>query len=181
MATTRSVWVQLYTGDIISGSAFKIEPVPKDVYDLAKAVKNEWPELNYVAAARLNVYAAGTAVPVPAGTKSLRPGVEIPESTTDQNPLIVVAPQQQQHTPKDPPETNRKHTARRVCKGNDDTDERNVRGKTAAAGPEEIVNGPPLVAPPPNRSAAATAVAVPPPLPDFVDPDDPMGFSLTRR
>jgi hypothetical protein len=63
---------------------------PSDIDDLVKAVKMECANaLRDVDAGRLQVYPAGTLVPVGDG---LDPGDGIPAGTTSKSALIVVAP-----------------------------------------------------------------------------------------
>ena len=88
-------WLQVYVGATKSGGSVKISPIPDDVYDLKEAVKVEVePELNHCDAADLEVFAVGTSVPIPDGTEPLCPGMKLSEldATTDEKPLIVVAP-----------------------------------------------------------------------------------------
>jgi hypothetical protein len=82
----------LYIGGEKNGSVFKVKPVPEDVNDLRKAVKEEWPELNETAAARLIVYPAGTSVENLDKASSLRLSGPVPDATTEDYPLIVIAP-----------------------------------------------------------------------------------------
>ena len=87
---------------------FKIRPIPEDVDDLKKKIKEAKPhDLGNCDADRLKVYAAGGD---PRKDEPLRPGKEVKTlgDTTDENPLIVVAPattqlQQQQQQPTQPP------------------------------------------------------------------------------
>ena len=67
-----------------------------DVDDLKEAVCKKNPvTLSHVEnPSDLDVFAAGTAVPVPEGTESIDPGRKATEfNTTSTNPLIVVAPE----------------------------------------------------------------------------------------
>ena len=94
-----SIWIQLYVGETESGHSVKIRPIPENVYYLTEAVKVEVePKLNHCAPSHLNVFAVGTQVPTPASTEPLRPGRKLSEldATTDEKPLIVVAPAPQQ-------------------------------------------------------------------------------------
>ncbi len=102
-----SVWVQLYwDNNEESGEPFEIEPIPKNVGALKKDVIKEYRNtLSHADAAFLKVYAPGTTVPIPNITHSLTPGEKVVKySTTDEKPIIVIAPkpqqqqQQQQHT-----------------------------------------------------------------------------------
>ena len=97
MAIT-SVWIRLYIGQEKSGDPFGIyDFCGKNVDQLKKAVKKECqPKLDYCAANNLAVYPPSTAVPVEEGTESLESWAAVPKDTTGENPLIVVAPQQQQ-------------------------------------------------------------------------------------
>ena len=90
-----SIWIQLYVGETESGGVVLIRPIPENVYYLKKAVKVEKAvALSHCDADDLNVFAVGTQVPTPAGTEPLRPGRKLSEldATTDEKPLIVVAP-----------------------------------------------------------------------------------------
>ena len=97
MTTETSVWIQLYLDTGKSGDVFKIQPAPKDVNDLKKAVKEECPNtLQRVDSVHLTVFAAGVD---PNNDEPLRPDFAVPDGTTYESPLIVVAappPQQQQ-------------------------------------------------------------------------------------
>lgn len=62
------------------------------VRNLKHAIKAKWPELKDIAAARLEVFAAD---PNTCGTREIQPYDPIPTNTTGQNPLVVVARQQQ--------------------------------------------------------------------------------------
>ena len=96
-------WLQLYVGATKSGGVLFIHPIPENVYALTEAVKvKRAVDLSHCNAAGLNVYAAGTSVPIPDGTEALDPWDPVPTSTTGPEPLIVVAPllpQQQQYKP----------------------------------------------------------------------------------
>jgi hypothetical protein len=97
MSTTITVWIQLYLGDVKIGDAFNVKPIPENVADLKKAVKEECkPKLDFCGANELKVYAAGTAVPGSAVTEALDPGDSVPTGTTSKTPLIVKAEQHQQ-------------------------------------------------------------------------------------
>jgi hypothetical protein len=91
---TTSVWFQLYIGQDKSGSPDLVVLSESEslIVHLRKAVKEEWPELNETAAARLKVYPAGTSVPVSEGTEPIDPGDNVPRNTSSRNPLIVIAP-----------------------------------------------------------------------------------------
>ena len=93
-----SVWVQLYwDNNEKSGEPFEIEPIPKNVGDLKKAVKEGFTtELQHCGAARLKVYAPDTTVPIPNGTESLDPGDSVSFTTTSKAHLIVIAPKPQE-------------------------------------------------------------------------------------
>ncbi|KAG7337312.1 hypothetical protein IV203_030143 [Nitzschia inconspicua] len=66
------------------------------VRNLKDAIKAKWPELKDIAAARLEVFVAD---PNTCGTREIQPYDPIPTNTTGQNPLVVVARQQQQQAP----------------------------------------------------------------------------------
>mmetsp|Transcript_27119 Transcript_27119/g.38418 ORF Transcript_27119/g.38418 Transcript_27119/m.38418 type:complete len:384 (+) Transcript_27119:37-1188(+) len=93
-AATTNVWVKLYIGDNDPRpTVFKIEPIPKDVNDLRKAIKKEKPNrLKDIDADELDVYPQGTTFPIPSDTDKLNVWDGVP-STTGPNPLIVVARQ----------------------------------------------------------------------------------------
>ena len=96
------VWVQLYIGNDKSGGAFPIEiaSLRKDrIHDLAKAVyEAKDKSLGHCDAADLLVYKAGTDFPAE-GEAPLGPGKAVPTGTTDENPLVVVAPAPAPHPP----------------------------------------------------------------------------------
>jgi len=97
--TSAGVWVKLYIGDNDPRpTVFKIEPIPKDVNDLRKEIKQEM-ELN-IAAPLLVVYPKqsedATALPWINGIEALDPGDTPPSRTTSKLPLLVIARQQQQ-------------------------------------------------------------------------------------
>ena len=100
------VWVQLYyeSKDEPEGNPIKLRPIPEDVADLAKEVKKEMGvALNHCDAAKLVVYP-----PKSSGDreKKYKPGKKLEEvidelknttpPTSDDHPLIVVAPAPQQ-------------------------------------------------------------------------------------
>ena len=98
-------WLQLYIGAMKSGTVFEISGTDRNIHALKKAVKVEVePKLNHCDAADLEVFPVGTLVPIPDGTEPLCPGMKLSEldATTDEKPLIVVAPpllQQQRYKP----------------------------------------------------------------------------------
>eukprot|EP00543_Licmophora_paradoxa_P000911 CAMPEP_0202441122 /NCGR_PEP_ID=MMETSP1360-20130828/445_1 /ASSEMBLY_ACC=CAM_ASM_000848 /TAXON_ID=515479 /ORGANISM="Licmophora paradoxa, Strain CCMP2313" /LENGTH=90 /DNA_ID=CAMNT_0049055893 /DNA_START=19 /DNA_END=287 /DNA_ORIENTATION=+ len=86
-AATTNVWVKLYLGDNDPRpTVFKIEPIPKDVNDLRKAIKKEKPNrLKDIDADELDVYPQGTTFPIPSNTDKLNVWDGVP-STTGPNP-----------------------------------------------------------------------------------------------
>jgi hypothetical protein len=84
------VWVKLRVGDDLVGvDAVELSQDAK-ITHLRNAVKLRFsPKLDYFAAAELQVYPAGTLVPVGDG---MDPGDVIPTGTTSKSALIVVAP-----------------------------------------------------------------------------------------
>ena len=102
MASTTSVWVQLYIGSTQQGNVFEVDPTPKNISALKDAVKlKKQPELDYLAADRLSVYPPGTTPPF-SEENSMKPGRKLADlieemkdatpPTSDDYPLIVVAP-----------------------------------------------------------------------------------------
>ena len=90
--TSASVWIKLYIGNE-NFSLFKIRDFNGDVDDLKKEIKKEKkPELDYLAADRLDIYPAETAVPIAPGTVALLEDDNPPTGTTRANPLIVTSP-----------------------------------------------------------------------------------------
>jgi hypothetical protein len=89
-------WVQLYCGNQAIGNPTKIvaDNTPRNVSFLAHLVKAELHiSLQHCDAACLTVYPPGTVVHVPLDpVGSLDPDSPIPDKTTGENPLIVVAP-----------------------------------------------------------------------------------------
>jgi hypothetical protein len=81
------------------GSPFEIEPVPRNINALCKAVKDEWGERLPFAAPELVVYNLKTQgaddeieISADVTTSIFRAGDKVPEQTTDSEPLVVVAP-----------------------------------------------------------------------------------------
>jgi hypothetical protein len=92
----KEVWVQLYVqGEGKIGRVFCIEiaSLAKDrIDDLAKAVHQASSKsLGHCDAFQLEVYRAGTEFP-PKEEDKLSPGILVPEGTTAENPLRVMAP-----------------------------------------------------------------------------------------
>jgi hypothetical protein len=85
-----NVWYQLYLGDTPEGQPGRV-PLNDDaiVFDLKEAVKEEWLELKDTTAARLRVFAASAD---PNKDEPLRGDATVPDNTTYDKPLIVVAP-----------------------------------------------------------------------------------------
>ena len=95
-----SVWVQLYYKgkDEPEGQPIKITPSPEDVADLKAVVL---PRLNPLELAKIFVFSPGTTPPFPEAN-SIRPGKKLVDlieelkntapPTSDDHPLIVVAP-----------------------------------------------------------------------------------------
>lgn len=88
-----SVWVLLYVGDQPSKSSIEIEPIPKNVGALVKALKEELqPDLSHCSAANIEVYQAGTLVMTRTPRTLIDPGNTVPGDTTSKEPLIAFAP-----------------------------------------------------------------------------------------
>jgi Crinkler effector protein N-terminal domain len=87
------VWVQLYIGKDKSGDVFKIRVgANQDIDDLKKAVAKELKhDLHHIHYSKLLVFQAGTESPRNEEVK-LRPSSIVPKTTTDENPLRVLAP-----------------------------------------------------------------------------------------
>ena len=87
-----SVWVQVVTnGGGRVGGAVKIKPVPEDVADLCEAVKAKMVnDLAHCDAHHLVVFPPGANIEEQ--KEALRPGAAPPSDTTDEKPMIVVAP-----------------------------------------------------------------------------------------
>jgi hypothetical protein len=86
------VWVQLYIGEDKSGEVFSIQPVPKHIDDLKKAVHQAMDtSLGHCNVAHLLVYKAGTQFPSKEEDK-LRPSSSVPKDTNDEKPVRVLAP-----------------------------------------------------------------------------------------
>jgi hypothetical protein len=86
------VWVQLYIGKDKSGDVFDIDHVPNNISALKKAVHQaNSNSLGHCDASQLFVYKAGTESPRIEEVK-LRPSSIVPKTTTDENPLRVLAP-----------------------------------------------------------------------------------------
>lgn len=89
---TTSVWVQLYYKgqDKPCSHPTKIRPIPEDIDDLARQVKEEnHPMLKHCTVGTMYVYHPGTTSFLEAS--SIDPGDAVPAGTTSKNPLIVVA------------------------------------------------------------------------------------------
>ena len=86
------IWIQLYIkGEGKCGDPYKVE-IRNDISDLAAAIaKDREVDLGYCHHSKLSVYGAGAEFP-PNEQDRLRPGMPVPEDTTDENPLRVVAP-----------------------------------------------------------------------------------------
>jgi hypothetical protein len=104
--TMSSVWVQLYyKGEekpVGEADPIEIDPVPKNVHALKMKVKENYSnKLKHTDAGELKVYASGTTVPIPENTASLMPGNNLSDyPTTDETPLIVIAPKPEQQNGK---------------------------------------------------------------------------------
>ena len=90
------VWVQLYIGKDKRGRVFGIDIASLDgkkrIQELATAVYQTTDKsLGHCNAADLVVYKAGTECPGE-GEDELEPDIRVPNDTTDENPLRVVAP-----------------------------------------------------------------------------------------
>ena len=85
-----SVWVRLYYEgkDKPEGQPVKIKPTPEDVADL-KVVAFPGRDATFYAVVKL--YPPGTEPPF-SQAKAMRPSMNVPRNTSDENPLIVVAP-----------------------------------------------------------------------------------------
>jgi hypothetical protein len=84
------IWVQLLVGEEKQGQSLCIKPMPEDVYELKKAVKEECTVLlHHCDPVMLDVFAPGAD---PKTEDTLDPGDPVPGDTTSKNPLIVVAP-----------------------------------------------------------------------------------------
>ena len=88
------VWIQLYVGDQESGRATRILCKRDSIIDdFARLVKTEYPEfLNCFSSAHLLVYPHGTPLDALNHDGRLRPGGPVPGGTTDEQPLLVMAP-----------------------------------------------------------------------------------------
>ena len=94
-----SVWVKLYLGqdDDQHPRVFGIYDFSGNVDQLKEKVKEKTkPELDYIAAHGLDVYPQGTDVSNLVDVGEIDPGDPVPEGTESKNPLIVVAPHQEQ-------------------------------------------------------------------------------------
>ena len=92
---TVSIWIQLYVGETESGGVVLIHPIPENVYYLTEEIKaKKAAALLHCDADELNVFAVGTQVLTAVDKVPLRPGMKLSEldATTDEKPLIVVAP-----------------------------------------------------------------------------------------
>jgi hypothetical protein len=92
---TMIVWYKLDDGD---PSQVNVED-GANVDDLKEAIKKKNENsLRLVDAAGLKVYAPGTEIPAPDSTTDhLKPGIEVSNlRTTDEKPLIVIAPKPQE-------------------------------------------------------------------------------------
>jgi hypothetical protein len=89
----RVVWIQLYVGDQHAGYATKICcKRDLDIDEFAKLVKEIYPELKDISFARLAVYRPGTPLDALNVDALLRRGGPVPNGTTDEQPLMVMAP-----------------------------------------------------------------------------------------
>ena len=88
------VWVQLYVGKGKSGEVFDLEPVPKNISALKKAVKAELlNDLAHCDAAQLVVYKySPDTEDSPKEQDKLWPDIAVPNDTSARTPLRVVAP-----------------------------------------------------------------------------------------
>ena len=84
------VWVQLLVGEEKQGQSFRIKPIPRNVNALKMAV---FPELTPREVAKCLVFAPGAD---PKTETALKANALVPSDATYENPLIVVAPKQQQ-------------------------------------------------------------------------------------
>jgi hypothetical protein len=82
--------VQLLVGEEKQGQSFRIKPIPEDVDALKMAV---FPELTPREVAKCLVFAPGAD---PKTETALKANALVPSDATYENPLIVVAPKQQQ-------------------------------------------------------------------------------------
>jgi hypothetical protein len=97
--TTRSplnsgfTWVQLYVGDQKTGQATRIRCERDSNIDcLTYLVQAEYPELNGISSACLDVYPPGTPLDGLNDDAYLDPGDPVPGGTTGEQPLMVIAP-----------------------------------------------------------------------------------------
>eukprot|EP00978_Attheya_sp_CCMP212_P032161 scaffold124113_cov55-Attheya_sp.AAC.2 len=115
--STSTVWIQLYIGDVKTGPVFDVTDFEHggNVSALTKAVwTKKQDRLKQSSDAKdsteLNVYAAGTAVPIGAGTEALDPRGSVSEHYVVNATLIVWAPpplpQQQNKIPSLPEDKN---------------------------------------------------------------------------
>jgi hypothetical protein len=87
-------WVQLYRGGQAVGSPMMIKDPAPIVGVLTDLVKEKLPnQLEGVDAARLDVYPPGTPLDALNDNARLRPRGPVPGGTTEEQPLLVMAPQ----------------------------------------------------------------------------------------
>jgi hypothetical protein len=85
-------WVQLYRGGHMVGLPIEIVAATRNVSHLTNLVKEIYPELNDISSACLVVYPPGTPLDALNHDGRLRPGGPVPGGTTDEQPLMVMAP-----------------------------------------------------------------------------------------
>jgi hypothetical protein len=92
------VWVKIYYKgqEEAIGDAIKIKPIPDDVADLRDTIREKCPNvLHGIDANMLAVYPTDTSLPVSNASEPLKSGGSVPLHTTDEEPLIVIAPKPQ--------------------------------------------------------------------------------------
>jgi hypothetical protein len=92
--TSGCTWVQLYRGDQAVGVSMPITITEaiSNVGLWTELVKAKYPELNDISAARLTVYLPCTPLNALNNSAPLRLGALVPGGTTEEQPLIVIAP-----------------------------------------------------------------------------------------
>ena len=92
------IWIKLYISH--NPRVFDIDGSPRNISRMKTKIKGGKPnDLAYCDADRLDVYPQGTSVPISKQVQPIDPSAPVPDGTTSNAPLIVIAPenQQQQH------------------------------------------------------------------------------------